>query len=67
MTSQQINKLLSKYRECRYCKHKFMLSMTVLTHESRNNNYMIFCPNCNSNNIAIINRNQYYKNYGGIL
>lgn len=64
MVSNEVTKLLSKYRECQYCKHKFMLSMTVLIHESRNKHHPIFCPNCNSNNVAIINRNQYYKNTG---
>jgi len=47
-----INKL-SRFRECQNCKHKFIVPPVTLLYERIHNN-PIFCPRCNSDNIAQI-------------
>jgi len=65
--TNQINQLLSKYRECQNCKHKFILSMSTLICESRHKELTLFCPSCNKTNIAQISREQYYKNNRNVV
>lgn len=57
----------SKYRQCQECRHRFPLQRVVRkqlkTYEQLGLkvHYTIECPRCNSENIAIINKLQYYQ------
>lgn len=53
-------KKISKYRECQECKKKFKLNAVQITVESKFENFKIFCPSCESVNIAVINRDVFY-------
>lgn len=61
MTSNQIYKLLSKYRECQNCKHKFILPISALITESKRYNFFIYCPRCQSSDIALISKETYLE------
>lgn len=52
-------KLLSKYRECQECKHKFVVPPTAIVVESKFPNYKIYCPRCDNLNIAVITEKLY--------
>lgn len=48
-------KNLSRFRECQKCKKHFIVNPVTLMYESKYNN-PIFCPFCNSTNIAQVNK-----------
>jgi len=52
---------LGLFRECQDCKFKFKLRPMVYRYECSNMDIDIFCPICQSNNVAIIDRKNYEK------
>lgn len=48
-------KQLSRFRECQHCKHRFIVPPVILVYEVRHGN-PIFCPRCNSSNIAQVDK-----------
>jgi hypothetical protein len=46
---------MSKIRECQDCKKRFKISCVVESYQDKNIDIPLFCPKCNSNNIAMIN------------
>lgn len=47
---------LPKYRQCQDCMHKFIIPKSTLKYESHNDNVIILCPKCSSENIAIVKK-----------
>jgi Zn finger protein HypA/HybF involved in hydrogenase expression len=58
-----LKKLLSKYRECQDCKHKFILTNMVLRFELNNLSSPIYCPVCESNNTSIIPKEEFLNEH----
>lgn len=52
---------LSKYRECQDCKKQFILTNLVLKYETKNISAKIYCPYCQSFNVAIIPKEDFRR------
>lgn len=50
---------ISKYVECQDCKKTFTLPKPVILFRQKGIYLPIFCPKCESENIAQIDKNQY--------
>jgi transcriptional regulator NrdR family protein len=46
--------MMSRYRQCQECKYRFKISALVETYENKNPFLPIYCPRCESNNIAVV-------------
>lgn len=52
---------LDKYRECQDCKKQFILSPLVLRYETNNLDCLIYCPYCQSSNVATIPKSDFRR------
>lgn len=45
---------MSRTRECQDCKHRFKISMAVEHYQDSNIDIPLYCPLCQSSNIAVV-------------
>lgn len=51
--------ILSRYRQCQECRYPFILPMSTRNLEQKRIGLTIFCPFCQSTNIALIDKKTY--------
>ena len=59
MTNIYIKPMLSKYRQCQECSYPFTVPMSTRTLEQKRTHLTIYCPFCQSKNIALIDKKIY--------